>query len=461
MKPLPTRVLTTILALALLGCDNRPAPPPVPPPVPAPATAPAPPPPAPPVEPAKPPPAAEPRPATPAPAVAPAPPSVTGRLTQRDGLTILEVWGTPSEAGFAHGYLTASTILELFDEAVLDPQVGTTPALYEENARPAVMATFSWTADQNAELTGILRGMQARLGADQARSRELNRTLDVLDLKVLNTLPDWRGTLCSSFVAWGDATTDGQPLLARNLDYTATPNMARAQIVLVHRAAGARKAWVAIGWPGLIGVCTAMSADGVSVALHDATGHDPGQVEAVVPRMLALREALEQARPDTFMTTLRSLLVNQPVLVGNLVIAASPQAEDGAHGAVFEYDGNPLDMGVTLRGPDSPKRPFVIATNHMRARQEPAECSRFATLDRGLAQYLDGPDRLGAAAALEMIRVTANETTLHSVVCQPQRRALLVSIPAISKRPIELALDDLLAAAPEAAAEPAPADSTP
>ena len=36
------------------------------------------------------------------------PPNLHGRLGQYEGLPVLVLWGTPAEAGYAHGYLSPS-----------------------------------------------------------------------------------------------------------------------------------------------------------------------------------------------------------------------------------------------------------------------------------------------------------------------------------------------------------------
>ncbi|MBN2445887.1 MAG: hypothetical protein JXO22_04135, partial [Phycisphaerae bacterium] len=48
---------------------------------------------------------------------------ICGRLSEHDGLSVLDLWGTPAEAGYAHGYLLAERIVPLFDGYVLDPHL--------------------------------------------------------------------------------------------------------------------------------------------------------------------------------------------------------------------------------------------------------------------------------------------------------------------------------------------------
>ena len=87
--------------------------------------------------------------------------AVCGRLGECGGLAVLAVWGTPEEAGFAHGYLCAEAIVRLFDEAVLDPSVGVAPAVHEGLLLAASRRMFTWQPGHERELEGLLRGVRA------------------------------------------------------------------------------------------------------------------------------------------------------------------------------------------------------------------------------------------------------------------------------------------------------------
>jgi hypothetical protein len=373
-------------------------------------------------------------------------PKTTGRLSTFEGLTVLEVWGSPEEAGFAHGCLLAEAIVRLFDEAVVDAAVGVPPDAYEAVVLPSVRQKFAWSAEAERELAGMLKGVRTRLGPDRVRSEKLARELTVDDLKVANALADWRGVLCSSFTAWGALTRDGAILTGRNLDYRATESMKKNQVVIIRRADGARPAWIGVAWPSLIGAYSAMNAEGVTIAMHDAGGLPTEAFEGLTPRALVLREALEAAHPRTFLDDVRRVLERRHVLAGNNIHVSGPGAEQTPAG-VFEYDGNARDHGVTLRLPRDNQPALADAlccTNHMRVRKEPTECGRYATLATRLGEMSTAKQTLDAPAALELIRSVATKTTLHSIVFLPQRHALLVQIAAIQDKPVEFRLDEWL-----------------
>lgn len=391
----------------------------------------------------------------------PVPVEVHGRLSHHGGLPVLEVWGSPAQAGFAHGYLLAGELVALFDETVLSPQIGAAAETYEQVLRPTVQRLFRWDPRHEAELEGILRGVQARLGPDGARSRRLDRPLTVLDLKVVNTLADWRGVLCSSFSAWGDLTAAGQTITARNLDYASTPALRRGQLVLVHRGDGVRQPWVGLTWPGLIGVYTAMNRAGVTMAMHDSNGLPPSEPMGLTPRSLALRSALEAAGEETWPADVAAALGAHRVLVGNNVHVSGRRAPDRPVARVFEYDGGAADQGVTPRGPDADTAvppSALICTNHMRVRRDPIECRRYAVLEQRLNEVAAHQEKLDVTGAFAVIRLAAQDTTIHTVVFTPRDRSLYIVAPPLATEPVRLPVGELLtppAASPGPATRPA------
>jgi hypothetical protein len=387
------------------------------------------------------------------------PRGICGRLTQVDNLPVLQVWGTPDEAGYAHGYLLAERLIELFDDIVIDRQVGVPAAVYESTVRPAVATHFTWSPDAEAELAGIVRGVADRLGPERARSRKLDRPLDVLDLKAANTLADWQGFFCSTFSAWGGLTADGQTITGRNLDYPATPAMRRGQVLLVHATDG-ESAWAGLGWPGLIGAYTAMSAEGVVVAMHDAPTGAPVRLDDLTPRALALRQALVVAKRADFVQSVPAALRQFHVGVGSNVHVAGPAAADRPPACVVEYDGRSVGDGVTVRLPDNDAlAEAIICTNHMRLRQAPRQCGRYAKVAAQIRAWRKKKTRVDAAAALKAIRLVANSITLHSVVFEPHEQRMTILIPEINPRPIRVELAPLFDPQPKRspAAEATPA----
>jgi hypothetical protein len=370
-----------------------------------------------------------------------------GRLTRHQGVPVLELWGTREQAGYAQGYLLAERIVRLLDEYVLSERVIRDPALYEALLLPGVRRQFVWSQADERELKAIGAGVRDKLGEENARSVKLGRPLCVEDLMVCNALADWHGVLCSTFSAWGALTADGGTITARNLDFPSTPSMERAQYVLIYRGDGESRAWAGVSWPGLIGVYTAMNRDGVTVAMHDAAGLAPSYLDGYTPRSLALRAALEAAEAKTFVEDVRRVFRSHRVMVGNNVHVSGPVLPGRLPAAVFEYDANQQDNGVTVRLPE-PHAPelaeAIWCTNHLRLRREPIECDRYDRLSRGLAELRAAGGKLGPTSAMKLIGTVRGRTTLHSVCFVPDRRTMYVHIPAVTDKVVEFKLDDWL-----------------
>lgn len=372
-------------------------------------------------------------------------PDLTGRLTQRGPLRVLEVWGDAASAGYAHGYLLGEEIVRLFDAYVFDERVGVRPAVYEAEFRSAGLAAFAFEERFERELSGMLAGLRARLGPD-VRCKSLERPLDLDDLKIANVLSDLRGRGCTTFAAWGAATADGALLTARNLDYPATPEMVAHQIVLVHRARENARPWVGVTWPGLIGCYTAMNSAGVTVSVHDVPGRPPTPRPPFVPRSLTLRLALESAGEHSFIEDVATVLRSRGTVVGTNVFVSGPAPRNGPPAAVIEYDGEERGSGVTVRGADANDAATLVCTNHMRLRAEPTACRRYARLQERFAE-LSAERKLDVGACFALLAEIAQDQalqTVHSVVFEPGARRMHVRLRGGPSDPTLLDLGELL-----------------
>jgi hypothetical protein len=357
-----------------------------------------------------------------------------GRVEQRAGVTVLELWGTPAQAGYAHGYLLAEQFVALFDQAMLDERFGVPPEAYDALLLPIVRARFNWPEPCVVELEAMVRGVRDRVGADGIVSKKLGRPLTIDDLKAANTLADWRGVLCSSFAAWGRLTPGGGTITGRNLDYGSTPELRAGQLVVIRHAAGGRHGWMGVTWPGLIGVYTGMNDAGVTIAMHDADGRSLEQPYELTPRSLALRQVLEEAAGPDAVREAERVLEQHRVMIGNNIMVSAPHGVANPPAGVLEYDGNPHDGGATLRAPTSDEPDRLVCTNHMRARAEARPCDRYEKLVRGLAHDTDHKVPVDVAEAWRLMRSVANRTTLHTVIFEPASRTMHVHLPTLGER---------------------------
>src|SRR5688500_437150 len=134
--------------------------------------------------------------ALPALSQAPAPKALKGALSVEKGVRVLKLRGTPREMGYAHGFLLAAEILEGFESYVVYSPVVGGPKNYEGRIVPRVRKQMVFLPEHQAELEGMIEGIKAALG-ENARVPALQRSMELIDLQVLNTYGDWYQFACS------------------------------------------------------------------------------------------------------------------------------------------------------------------------------------------------------------------------------------------------------------------------
>lgn len=107
--------------------------------------------------------------------------TVKGEIVQQqvdvsgNGYSLIKVWGTYAEMGYAHGYLLADVVnMEI---ASLKKLLGVGYASIKKQVGGSV-----FPADATEEINGIITGILAKTPSS---------TVDAGDLKVLNTYADW------------------------------------------------------------------------------------------------------------------------------------------------------------------------------------------------------------------------------------------------------------------------------
>ncbi len=334
-----------------------------------------------------------------------------GRFSNEGGARRLELWGTPEQRGFAHGYLLGKEILEAFESDLLVMMMGRF-ARYESRVVGELVPHFDFTKDEEAELKGILSGLEARIPEAERMLKRLKRPMTLNDLKAANTAGDWAPYGCSSLALSGHFTKDGAPAVVRNFDYFGLKLLLDFQTVVVVRPEPGRFGYAGVSYPGSIGVITGMNTESVFVAIHDVPVKPSDDIFARpnVPRLVAQRRILLGTRgPDALEATRKNLKI-WPTLFGNNFMVATGAAKPGApFAAVFEYDlREGLDDGVTQRLGDrgGAATDVLASTNHHRARgvqEEPAACERYAAL----LQAAEARREKGALSVEELFAVAS------------------------------------------------------
>ncbi len=378
-----------------------------------------------------------------------------GELVELKGIPVLRLSGTPRERGYAHGYYLAREIVDLFTRYM--PFVARDRERYEKVIRPEVAGRFAFPKEVREEIAGMFRGIRARLPR-AGLATHLGRPLDELDLLAMQAMPDWHPFACSSFVAWGRLAPDG-PLVGRNLDFFVHPVLLENHMLIVNARSGEKRAWVSLGWPGLVGALTGMNEDGVVAFIHDANAPMLESQEDMLPRMLALRAILERAGRARPAADATELLRDVPTRWGGLIFVAGPRAEEieGAVG-VLERDARGTTLRTAQQDPVAEGVPAFACTNHFRVRARPASCERYDTIVRRLGGLSREGRALDFKTAFGLLHDVRQRITMQSFVANLRTR--WISLRLLRPRPedsprVDFDWDVLMGTTDEHVQEPA------
>lgn len=369
-----------------------------------------------------------------------------GRLGTFAGITVLELHGTPAERAYAHGYLLADDIITLFDDFALSDEILPDISAYTALILPSQRVRFNWDKYE-AELEAMLAGMHAKLGKNKVRSKKLDRAISVDDLMAVNTIADWHGLMCSTITVWGDMTSDMNTLTVRNLDYDYTPTMVKQQLISIVHGDDDHNGYVAVTWPGLIGVYTGVNEKNVTMLSHDSNSLPKSYQNGFTPRGLIFRAALEEAGDSQPFADVTNTFKKHRVMVGNNMHVSTAYNGLDTPARIFEYDSNNKDNGITIRTAedgDDNLTDAICSTNHVRKRQAPRECRRYGKLVNGLRDVVNENRKLKWNTALELGRRAAGHDTLHTVVFENNKGIMHVLIPAVKKEPVKVPYADWL-----------------
>ena len=174
----------------------------------------------------------------------------------RHGYTVIRVWGSHYDMGYAMGAAFADDIAVGWPD--IKDQLGAQYTL----AR-SVIGTTTWLpAGIEDEVNAILAGV---------KSVHPNIDMDAIDVKLMNTFSDWayyHG--CRSHSCWGSFVADPiKTLSTRRLDYGTPFDMALHHVVCAWDPDDGSPRWVNLAWPGYVAVITAVNQYGTLSSLHD------------------------------------------------------------------------------------------------------------------------------------------------------------------------------------------------
>ncbi len=310
----------------------------------------------------------------------------------------------------------------------------------EKQASEDVETTTAEVAD---ELSGMYEGMRAffreRDGNEDALAaglmKPLGRPFDELDLKCMQTIPDWYAFHCSAFVAWGALSPEG-PFVGRNMDFGYHPALAANHLLIHNERSGDRKAWVSLTFPGIVGAITGVNEDGVCVFTLDSNAPLVDLDEAcppgkkMLPRLLALRRILEEAGADNPVHDAMKLLEGVPTRWGQNIFIAGPSiARNPATAGVIERTVERTALRTADSDPVAAGVPTFACTNHFRRLVEPASCGRYDTIVARMKELHAAGHALDEPEAFRLLwDVKQKYMTMQSVVLDLRRRSVALRL---------------------------------
>ena len=234
------------------------------------------------------------------------------------GMTVLRVWGSHEEMGFAMGASLAAEIVDGVEEA---RALG---GMYYGTLR-GIMDGMLWLpAGVEDELSGILSGVKSVFPEVE---------MDVTDLKVMNTFGDW-GYYggCRSHACWGEFVQgDVRSLATRRLDFGSGYDIIKHHVLCAWEPDDGSPRWVNLAWPGYVAVITGVNEYGTLVSLHDySSDFDP--TAGSLPRSVATRLVLtgmEESPVEEHLAWAEEQLTTTPVATGTFIDYYAPEGLGG------------------------------------------------------------------------------------------------------------------------------------
>ena len=368
---------------------------------------------------------------------------INGSFEQIGNQKVLHLWGSYYEMGYAHGYLMADKIRDLVDTFMI-PVVAGGVSNYN-NGLTLIPLYHTFYPDYLDEISGMVDGMNA--SGKNLYVSSLGRNIDDRDIKACNLFIEFYFG-CSSFGAWGNATANGQTLIARNYDffYDTQGNVINDQMLISYEPTGGTK-FVSIGWPGWFGVTSGINEDGVVVMLNAGNGSASNGNGPFHPSTEVLRSILENTTDDNYLT--------QPLSIVNSVYEYTPTIfqigtpYEGNSNPVYYIENSPALALIRYAADTDPTNydDYIIATNHYMLITPPPSSSdesvvRYNTLMNGLVNLFNtGDDKVDSLESWYLLSEVANivAPTLMSIVVRPNTMDFDVSFATIVNGSVQTA----------------------
>jgi hypothetical protein len=244
------------------------------------------------------------------------------------GYTVLRVWGSHYEMGYAQANLLGDYIADSVDETKAVAGTG-------YSSLRTLMAVSVW---KPPGIEDELDGMVASLAVTH-----LSAAIDKLDLKVINTYGDW-GYACRSHVCWGRyVAAPIKTLATRRLDFGSPMPTASHHVLCAWDPDDGSPRWVNLGWPGAVSAATGVNEFGTLASLHDYGSGGADVSPGRMPRMVAARYALTLPTGSDTSTHLANVFAElqlYEIMTGGFVNYYTPEGYGGVMTADPDHAGS-------------------------------------------------------------------------------------------------------------------------
>ncbi len=388
--------------------------------------------------------------------------NINGYIVSDTGnLTIIKVWGSHYERGFAYGYLCPAKILSMMNDYIL-PVFGSNLPL----ARQILQQGNTLVVDSvyYDEARGLLAGIDSA-GYDIS-------AYTYLDVIVANCLLDFASIAglkskftspgCSSLMSWGTATAgtdlDAKSVISRHLDWENNYAIINNQVVVIHIPSESNEQpWAMIGFAGQISALSCVNRH-MGVFQHmmsDFSGS--GQLNRYYePIWFSLRKAIEtvdynnDGKNNT--SDLCSILsAHANGYADGYIISMLASADNDSSSLIAQVaELAPASPYITFRGSEFPDS--INADNLYCANYEVKRNDHYHFCDRYIRTMhaVDNGTGISRQRNLEILRDSSNSGIYNIQFMQfiPDEDRLNVSVhkhgkPAFMNPPVSLNLNDL------------------
>jgi isopenicillin-N N-acyltransferase-like protein len=219
-------------------------------------------------------------------------------VARREGLLTVYLKGPPFELGYANGVLLQPQIHTLENEFIKMIH-GYVPNEWAVNVLKWYVIyrnrhlTDYVPPDYRMEIFGSTVGCRdahPEIGPYYNRVLNYHAAHDVSYMMIDNPLVSRAG--CTSFGAWGSATSNSHLLTGRNFDWEAAEVFSRDRVVVMCEPEHGIP-FISLSWAGMAGVVSGMNRAGVSVTVNGAPSSLPR--DTATPVAIVARDILQKA----------------------------------------------------------------------------------------------------------------------------------------------------------------------